>query len=328
MNMDLITPQDEQIIHQWSVRQTTQALLNIANSDGSASKKLAHFCDEFKELAPQVKIRNAKDDPFRTPAIIIGRHGNIAYQAIPEGKELPPFLEALSAAAKNAESPSDKISPATLIELPAELSVFIAQQCPHCPNIVSQLLSLADENPPLRLAIIDGLLFDKQAKAQDIRSVPTLILDNELRWTGQINIREIVRQCVQRDPSQLSAASLRQIIEAGEAARVATMMGTNNQIFPAFINLLVHERWSVRLGAMVTVEYLADESPDLAARLIALLMKRFAGLDAPVQGDMVQVLAQLKSNDVKEYLEKITSGNYAESVREAAAEELETWPND
>lgn len=325
--MALITPQDEQTIRQWAARQTWPITLYLARGEGHPGEKLAQFCDEFKALTPQVEIRKVPDEPFRAPAIIIGRHENIAYQALPKGKELLPFLEALSAAAHPAAPLRNGIAPAARIELPAELSVFIAQQCPHCPYIVAQLLSLADENPPLRLTVIDGFLFDNQAKTLGIRSVPTLILDNDLRWTGQMNMSEVIRQCVQRDPAQLSAASLRQIIESGEAARVAALMSANDRIFPAFIDLLVHERWPVRLGAMVTVEYLADEAPDLAARLIAPLWKRFADLDARVQGDVLQVLAQVKNHDVKEYLEEIVSGDYDKSVKEAAAEELETWSN-
>jgi hypothetical protein len=256
----------------------------------------------------------------------MGRHENIAYQALPMGKELLPFLEALSAAAvHNDTSSNDEVPIPAQIELPAELSVFIAQQCPHCPHTVAQLLSLASENPPLRLTIIDGVLFENQAKAKDIRSVPTLILDNELRWTGQIDMAEIIRQCIKRDPVKLSTGSLRQIIENGEAARLASMMSTKGRIFPAFIDLLVHERWPVRLGAMVTVEYLTDEAPHLATRLITPLWERFRHLDAQVQGDVVAVLAQLKNKTVKEYFENIIAGAYPESVKEAAAEELEKW---
>ncbi|WP_435549160.1 thioredoxin family protein [Desulfobacterium sp. N47] len=325
--MDIITSRDRQIMLQWAALNTMPALLNIAGGEDLAGEKLSFFCDEFKKLVPQVQIRKVQDEPFRSPAIIIGRHKNIAYQALPQGKELLPFLEALTAAANTTGLSGNGIDPASQIELPAELSVFIAQQCPHCPNVVAQLLLLADKNPNLRLTITDGVLFENQARVQDIRSVPTLILDNEIRWTGQININEVIRQCTQRDPSQLCASSLRQIIEGGDAARVAKMMSSNDRIFPAFIDLLVHERWSVRLGAMVTVEYLADESPDLAACLIAILRERFADLDESVQGDMVQVLSQLKNKEVKEFLEKIISGDYAESVREAAAEELGIWPN-
>ncbi len=320
--MAIITSGDDQTIRQWAtVCPQSQITLHLSQGEGLAGDKLARFCDEFQSLVPQAQINHAPDEPFRKPALIIGRHKNIAYQALPLDKELRPFLDVLGA------PPEDGPSPMARLELPAELMLFISRQCPHCPLAVMKLLALADQNPLLRLTIIDGFLFEKQAEAFGIRSVPTLIMDNELRWTGTLNMSEVIRQCARRDPSKLSAASLRQIIEAGEAERVASMMSDANHIFPAFIELLIHERWPVRLGAMVTTEYLADESTDLANRLITLLWKRFADLEESVQTDMVQVLAQPENEVAKKYLKKIVSGNYAPLVKEAASEELAEWSN-
>lgn len=325
--MAQIAPQDAQTIRQWASRLTAQVTLLLAPGAGNAGERLAHFSDEFKALAPDVQVRKAPDEPFRAPAIIIGRHQNIAYQAIPLNKELQPFLDALHTAADPNDPYSKPGDPSSRIELPAELSLFIAMQCPHCPHAVGQLLPMADANPQMRAAIIDGVLFDEQAKAHAIRSVPTLILDNHLRWSGQIDMAEVLRQCIQRDPAQLSAASLRQIIETGEAARLAAMMTASDQIFPALFDLLTHERWSVRLGAMVVAEYLADDAPELADRLIDPLWGRFANLPEPVQGDVVQVIGQLGNEAAKSCLENIASGDYAESVKEAAVEELENRSN-
>lgn len=318
--MALINQQDRQIIQRWDSGRTSAVTLQIAEGNDSPGGMLGQFCDEFSELAPQVKLRRNPDEPFRAPAILIGRHGNIAYQALPLGKELPPFLEALDRAAAGSD---EEQSPShTQIELPAALNLFITPQCPHCPLVVGRLLSLADENPSVRLTIIDGTLYEQQATAHGIRSVPTLILDDQLRWTGQIDTAEVIDQCTRRDPSQLSAGSLRQIIEAGEAPRVAALMVESRMIFPGFIELLLHPRWSVRLGAMVTAEYLSDESPQLAALLLDPLWQRFPQLEEPIQVDVVQVMAQAGGLDARKYLESITSGDYTALVKEAANEEL------
>lgn len=320
--MALISLQDQQTIRQWASGHTSAATLQLARGENGSGENLKQFCDEFIALAPHVQLRQNPDAPFCAPAILLGRHGNIAYQALPLDRELPPFLEALNRAALADEMSEAQSSALAQIELPAELSLYIAPHCPHCPLVVGRLLTLAHRNPPIRLTIIDGTLFTGQATAQDIRSVPTLILDNQLRWTGQIDTAEVIDQCARRDPSQLSAGSLRQIIEAGEASRVATMMIEAQRIFPAIIELLVHPRWSVRLGAMVTVEYLTDEAPHLSVRLIAPLWQRFQQLDEPIQVDIVQVMAQVGLSSARDYLEKIVSGDYGASVKEAALEEL------
>lgn len=138
-----------------------------------------------------------------------------------------------------------------------------------------------------------------------------------------MDLKEILTLCVQRDPSQLSAASLRQLIEDGQAGRLAQMMIDANTLFPALVELLTHERWSVRLGAMVTAEYLADEAPPLALDLATRLWDRFADFTDPVKGDVLHVIGQVNSDITRGYLNSVLSGNYDESVKEAAAEALE-----
>jgi alkyl hydroperoxide reductase subunit AhpF len=317
-----MTPHDEQTILQWSAGQKSPATIRISRGEGEADERLVQFCDRFKALTAQVRLRTASEEAFRAPALIFGRHLNIAYQAVPEGKELPPFLKALSAAAELSETSPQLAVPSSRIELPAGLTLFISPQCPHCPGAVEQLAALADATPQLRLTIVDGELFAAQAAAHGIRSVPTLILDDHLRWSGPINLAEVIDQCIRRDPAKLSAASLRQMIENGEAARLAAMMTERGQIFPSLVDLLVHESWSIRLGAMVTVEYLADVSANLADGFIAPLWERFAGLTEPVQVDVVQTLAQFRNDVVKKHLKTIASGDFSPSVQQAAAEEL------
>ena len=318
-----MTPQDEQTILDWTARQTTPVKLSLAGGSGEAGEALVQFCDRLQSLAPAIEKSPAPDDPFRSPAMIVGRHGNIAFQSVPEGRELAPFLTALDAGAAAQSKLSHELAEACdRIELPADLMLFITMQCPHCPTAVLELASVANTTPRIRLTIIDGMRFTEKAEAHDIRSVPTLILDDQIRWTGQIKVAEVVGQCIDRDPTQLSAASLRQIIESGEAAKASAMMTEHGALFPALIDLLISDRWSVRLGAMVTVEYLAEEAPELAAGLVEPLWDRFDALDESVQGDVVQVLAQIECDDARTYLKQIASGGYPASVIEAAEEEL------
>jgi hypothetical protein len=297
----------------------------LSRGEGEADARLAQFCDRLHALAPGVTIRQPSDGLFRAPALIVGRHKNIAFQAVPTERELPPFLAALGQGADGEESEPALPERATAIQLPAELTLFIAMQCPHCPQAAMQLIALAGANPPVRLTIIDGVLFPGPAETHAIRSVPTLILEDTVRWSGPLKLEEIVDQCLRRDPTQLSADSLRQIIETGDAPRLAAMMIERGQILPALVELLCHERWSVRLGAMVTMEYLCADAPELAAAFIPPLLERFGGLAETVQVDVVQVLAQIKKEAVKRWLQDLATGAMHPSVREAASEELTLW---
>ncbi len=318
-----MTPQDEQTIQAWAQKQTTACMIALATEDGDAGERLALFCDRLAQLVPSTQIKKDTDQPWQTPALLIGRHGNIAYQAVPAGKMLALFLNAMAyEAGHDPDLPADIRRWADKIDLPALIKIYVTPQCPHCPKVLSQLLALAGANPHVRLTIIDGTLFTEQADADQIRAVPTVLLDDNLRWTGEIDVREVVRMSIQRDPTQLSAASLRQIIETGEAAGLARMMIENGQVFPSLIELLVNKKWPVRLGAMVTVEYLADEAPTVAAQLADLLWNRFNALTPQVQGDVVHVLCQIRSKTAESHLQAIVSGPYDRVVQEAAVEAL------
>jgi glutaredoxin len=320
-----MTPQDEQTIRQASFATADPPpTIVLAREKGDAGTELARFCDRLRELAPSLKIKNDSDILFPAPVLAVGRHGNIGYQVEPSGKLLACFLDALAdAASQNADPDPQTGDLLKAVDLPVLLKLYVATQCPHCPQSIRQLQALAGRSPLIRLRIIDAALFSRESEADQIRSVPTLILDDQYRWTGSVSTEELLTLCVRRDPAQMSAGSLRQLIEAGDAARVAEMMITAGRMFPALVELLTHDRWSVRLGAMVTAEYLADGAPALSMALCRSLWERFDRLSAQVQGDVVQVLGQVDADVTKGYLRTVLSGDFDAEVKTAAREVLE-----
>jgi glutaredoxin len=320
-----MTPQDEQMIRQAAFLEADPLPTIVQARDrGDAAAQLDLFCDRFRELVPGLKIKNDGDIPFPAPVLAVGRHGNIGYQVALSGKLLGCFLDALAdAAQQDAGSDRQVEDQLKAIDLPVILKLYVAAQCPHCPQSIRQLQTLAARSPLIRLRVVDAALFPREAETDQIRSVPTLILDDQYRWTGSVNTEELISLCVQRDPAQLSAGSLRQLIEAGDAARVAGMMIAAGKLFPALSELLVNDRWSVRLGAMVTAEYLADEAPELGLELCRSLWERFSRLSPQIQGDVVQVLGQIDAEVTQGYLRSILSGDYDAEVKTVAAEVLE-----
>jgi glutaredoxin len=295
----------------------------LASEAAGGNDPIAEFCDQLKLLVPETKIKKESDTPFQKPALIVGSHRNIAYRAAPTGKILHNFLSALTDDLSQHHTVSRPVE-ALLeqVDLPVILKLYVAVQCPHCPVAMQQLQALALASSRIQLMIIDAEAFPISAREDDVRSVPTIILDDQFRWSGLVDSQELITLCVQRDPSDLSAASLRQLIEEGSAERVAAMMADSGQIFPGLIALLTHPRWSVRLGAMVTVEYLADAAPALAVQMGDLLWAQFQQLSDQVQGDVVHLLGEITSPVNAERLRGIAGGAYDESVKEAAAEIL------
>lgn len=318
-----MTPQDIKTIQRHHLPKKAAPVIRLSSDDSEHSRRMAQFCDELKQLAPQVEIKKDDGAGFQAPAMVVGRNENIAYCGVPTGKLLQLFLKALSNTPAHAHQPDgDLEAQLNRIGLPVDLKLYVADQCPHCPKTIGRVQILAADCALMRLRIISAALFPEETKADQVRSVPTLILDDQFRWTGPVRVRELLKLCLNRDPAQLSSASLRQIIEQGDARRVAELMAQSGQIFSALIELLTHRLWPVRLGAMVTAEYLADQSPELAIQLSDRLWDGFAGLSDQAQGDVLHVIGLVKTRHTWEYLQSVISGDHAEAVKEAAAEIL------
>jgi Thioredoxin domain len=318
-----MTPQDQAVIRRWAAAGAASPCMVLATGRDPAEEQLALFCDQFKELVPAARILRKSDNLFTAPAIIIGQHQNIAYQAIPGGKQMAPFLEILGGLAGEAGAMTpDIIKQLERLDLPFLLKLYISPHCPHCLLVARHMVRLAAACAPMRLSVIDAELFDARAQHDRVRAVPTLILDDQFRWTGPVEPAEILEIAVGRDPARLSADSLRQLIESGQASHAAGMMIARNQIFPALIDLLTDAKWPVRLGAMVTVEYLVDEARPLAEQLVAPLWERFAHISTPAQGDVAHIFGMIYSESAIGHLRAIAGSDLAEDVREAALEAL------
>ncbi|MBW2570571.1 MAG: thioredoxin family protein, partial [Deltaproteobacteria bacterium] len=175
----------------------------------------------------------------------------------------------------------------------------------------------------IQITIIDCSLFPEIAEMNGIRSVPTIVLDEDFRWTGSIRLEEVVEVISNRDPVQLSSSSIERIIKEGNAAQVAIMMLDKEIIFPAFIELLAHEKWPVRLGAMVVLEYITEKNRELAAQVISLLWKLFHDVNDQVKGDIVHIFGETGDYEIIPNLKTLLSGLYNNEVKSAAKEAID-----
>ena len=170
---------------------------------------------------------------------------------------------------------------------------------------------------------LDDELFPGAAQKDRISSSPTVLLDNQFRWTGSVDPAELVALILDRDPASLGADVLKGMIEDGNAGGVAQMMVERKQIFPAFIKLLVHPRWSVRLGAMVVFETLVEDDPGLAIGVVDPLVAVFADVDDMVKGDLLHVIGESGNAAALPFLTTVAAGGYDEEVLSAADEAIE-----
>ncbi|MDO9109877.1 MAG: thioredoxin family protein, partial [Desulfatirhabdiaceae bacterium] len=295
--------------------------LRLVKTRHDASRTLEAFCTALQQAAPKIRVKFEKEDSDTPPELRI--HSRICYRSVPLGHELGPFLKSLSLIFNSQISPPLPIPPRLNdLAMPAELKLYVAEQCPFCPGTVESLLPLALSSVWVRLTVIDAGLFLEEARSEHIQSVPTLVLDSQFRWTGTIKIQEVVEAMIHRDPSRLEADTLMNMIADGNAGLLANMMLEKDMVFPALVELLVHPKWPVRLGAMVAMETVAAEKPALAQKMVAPLWDRFDAADEKVKGDILYLVGEVDTGDSLKRIQDILNrkANYEPEIIEAAEE--------
>lgn len=318
---ELKTRDKERLLEWNNTQNKTIEIQRISSKENQLDSHIEDFCRILTKTSPRIKCTVSVEENH-LPGIKLLE--NIIFSSIPLEMELPPFIEALSLLG-NVDIPVlSEQTKANLnkIDIPVSLKLYIARQCPHCPEVVRTVIPLAIACPHIKLTIVDGTLFNEEALKDGVMSAPCLILDQDFRWTGMVSPEEITNMIVNRDPSQLSTHSLKTILEEGKADWISSKMTEQNKIFHGFIDLVTHENWSVRLGAMVILESLAEDTPELAATIGPELLSRFADSDVTVQGDILYALGETGDLKTRDKIKKITRGIDDPELMEAAREAI------
>ena len=294
--------------------------LGIANTEHPEQKKFESFARQWQEISAAISWRQSSQ-PAALPGFFL--KNNILYSALPLERELLPFLKGLDSLEK--PHPAGDIQK-TLdnIEAPCRLTLYIALQCPHCPGMVERLIPLAAACEKIYLHIIDGSLFPDKAQEDKVMSVPCLILNDDTRWTGAVAEEEIVDMIVNKESMDLDTKALKTILEDGRAEWITQRMLTSNRLFKGFSGLLLHETWSVRLGAMVVVEALAEKAPALCSDLEKILIEVFSTKDIPVQGDILYALGEIGTPDTRDGIAAQQEALSHEDLKDAAKDAIQS----
>ncbi|MCP3873784.1 MAG: hypothetical protein GY699_11580 [Desulfobacteraceae bacterium] len=325
--MPLFNSQSKALIQNWDKSTENQVRIKLITSGHEEDHQFINFANQLMDITSKLAIESEKGET-NLPNFRVQK--NIIYSALPLEKEFEPFLEALSLLkgmhSKTLETTLSKSIRQTLekIDIPVRLKLYIALQCPHCPNVVRTVIPLALACKNIHLHIIDGSLFPEIAQKDAVMSAPCLLLEDDFRWTGSVDAQEIVSMIISRDPSKLSIQTLKNILEQGDASWIAQQMIEKGKIFDAFIKLLLHDTWSVRLGAMVVVEEIAETDPMTATLLSPILIKEFDKKDITIQGDILYALGEAGTQETKEWINSKLGELEHQDLIDAAKEAIET----
>ena len=295
--------------------------VKLVQTSDARSQAIKAFCEQLCDLDPGIACSEADTDMAEIPAIELA--ANIHFAGVPSDNELRPFLSILAATTSAPELPANLLDRLDTVRLPATVELYVSPFCHHCPDLVEKLFPLAWLNPLIRLQIIDAAMFDDLSRSKRIKSVPTVIIDDVFRSTGQVKMEEVLAFLQERHPASLGAATMESILKEGDAAKLAGMMAAEREVFPAFLEVLMHPKWPVRLGAMVALEELAGLQPDLANEVIDTLWAEFDQVSDRVKGEIVYITGEIGSPHAFERITSIKSGKQAPEVCEAAIDALQ-----
>jgi len=310
-----ISDHERETIRQWAVKQNRPLHLELASADHPRTEPLMAFCHTLAEACDAVKVSETTAAADDLPAVRL-RQGAILYRAAPLGTELEPFLEALAGKSEDTGTESGPFRTAAL-------RLFVAAACPHCPAAVSSLLPMIDAGGPLTLEIIDSEACGELAEANNIKSVPTLILDRTFRWTGTIRPGDLEELLTPGDRTGISAGALERLLEGGNAGPLTELMVEAGVASPALCRLMASDAMSVRLGAMMVLEELLEQSPELVQQLVPRLWQRIPEAPEPAQGDMLYIIGEAGPPSLAAEINSFLGTDPHPEVAEAAREALE-----
>jgi alkyl hydroperoxide reductase subunit AhpF len=296
-------------------------VIQLSVSGDQRSVELRRFTAELTRLASRLHIAETTRAD-RLPGIWIGER--LGFHAIPTGRKLKPCLDLIRLSQGLAPACRDDIAArlATVV-IPVSLRLYITSACPFCPRSVEKFGPLPLYGKSVRLAVIDGTLFPEMARKDDIRSAPTLLLDGVYRFDGGAKLGEVVDMIATRDPERLSSQTLQDMIGQGLAQEVAQLIVASQRLPAAFLELVISEKWPVRLGAMVVMEYLIDADAALAAQAADFLWRAYDRKPVEVRGDILYLLGELGDDAEVARIASAAVGGESDDLKAAAAEALE-----
>ncbi len=283
---------------------------SLGNDDKSAGMRV--LLQQIAAMSDKITLQLDGNDA-RKPSFALTRpdaEQHLRFASIPLGHEFTSLVLALLWTGGHPPKVSDALI-AQIKALPGEYNfeVYISLSCHNCPDVVQALTLMAVFNPRVKVAIVDGALYQSEVDSRQVMAVPTLYLNGQMLANGRMTAEDILGKidtaAAARQADALATTAPYDVLvlgggPAGSAAAiyaarkgirtglVAERMGGQIMDTLSIENLItIKETEGPKLGAAFE-ENLTHYGVDLIAR------QRATGLTpAPALGGLAQV--QLES---------------------------------
>lgn len=251
-----------------------------------------------------------------------GFDGNIHFLAAAEGRELAPFLDALAWLVGATPLPdSTKLDSIRRLSEPVEILVLMAEACPHCPSVVRSAFALAAMQPLISLSIVDAVYFSDLADRYKVKSTPTTIISQGLTMVGHVTLDQLVDSVISSGQGSSLTAVLDTMIKSGRAEDAAQLLCRENRP-EAILSIYRSKEFSVRMGALVTIEEALDLNPRIFDPVLDELAQLLSDEEVALRGDTAELLGKIGNPAAIPALRKALEDPNPD-VREAVEEALQ-----
>jgi hypothetical protein len=243
----------------------------------------------------------------------------IHYHFVPEGPEIQVFRESLwEVAREEATSEVDSPGPQPTVA-PLKLLLFVSTHCPNCPYAVRTVHSLARRLPHLSVHLFEAMQHTDLAETHSIQSVPTLLIDPDLRYVGSLDEERLFTLLKEEDSVSRLHEQMRQKIQGGGAEEAAEWIAEGGD--PSFLAAdLGKSTFQERIALLLALEEALERDPRCLDRMVDPLLPYLETADASVRGDIADLLGKIGLEKALPALKKLLQDpdpNVVEAVTEA-----------
>jgi glutaredoxin len=265
----------------------------------------------------------AQDQPFLPSLSLSMRSASrVHYHFVPEGPELPVFRDFLWGASWQGTSEMADATEPAKSGPPHEMFLFISAHCPNCPHAVRTVHALARKLPNLSVHLFEAMQHTDLAEKHNIQSVPTLLIDRELRYVGGLDEEKLFSILGKGDSASLLHEKIRKQIKEGSALEAAEWIAGGGD--PSFLATdLGASTFEERIALLLALEEALESDPRCLDRMVAPLLPHLEAENASVRGDIADLLGKIGDRKALPAIKKLLQ-DPDPNVVEAAQEAVET----
>jgi len=261
---------------EYLTRLVTPVEITACVDDGNESRDMIALLADIVSLTPMISVKEIREGT-RVPSFSLaapGEPARVTFAGLPMGHEFTSLVLALlQVGGYPPKVEQGIIDQVRALEGEFEFTTYISLSCQNCPDVVQALNLMAVLNPRIRHTMVDGALFEQEVAAQNIRSVPTVMLNGENFGQGRMEVEQILAK-LDRGVEKRIAAKMNSeapydmlIVGGGPAGASAAIYAARKGIRVAVAAERVGGQLHDTLGIENLISLEHTEGPELARSL-------------------------------------------------------------